>query len=137
MKVLIDTNVIVSAALKDKAPEKLVLCVVAHPDLEWIASREILREYKEVLHRPKFGLPAAILAKWETAFDTSVTIQETVTPIEFARDQKDAKFLACALGANAEFFVTGDFDFREAQKLVNTNIVSVAMFNNLFCEENE
>lgn len=28
--------------------------------------------------------------------------------VDFPRDQKDAKFLACALTTNAEFFITGD-----------------------------
>ena len=36
--------------------------------------------------------------------------------------------------ANAEFFITGDRDFTEAQRLVNTNILSVALFKQLVCE---
>ncbi len=46
MRGVIDTNVLISAALKDKEPEAVILCVVSRPDLEWIASPEILREYK-------------------------------------------------------------------------------------------
>jgi predicted nucleic acid-binding protein len=36
MRVLIDTNVVVSAALWDKDPEAVVLFVVGQPDWEWI-----------------------------------------------------------------------------------------------------
>ena len=57
MKVLIDTNVLVSAALKDKDPEMVILFVAEQPDFEWIVSAEILAEYKAVLSRPKFSLP--------------------------------------------------------------------------------
>jgi predicted nucleic acid-binding protein len=57
MKVLIDTNVIVSAALRDKDPEAVVLFVAAQPDWEWIVSTDILTEYQDVFSRPKFGLP--------------------------------------------------------------------------------
>ena len=57
MKVLIDTNVLVSAALKDKIPEEVILFVVSHADVQWIVSPDILAEYKVVLNRSKFGLP--------------------------------------------------------------------------------
>ncbi len=38
MRIVIDTNVLVSAAIKDKDPEAVILCVVSRPDIEWIAS---------------------------------------------------------------------------------------------------
>lgn len=44
---------------------------------------------------------------------------------------KDAKFLACALAANADFFITGDQDFAEAGRLVRTKIVSVRQFDEM------
>jgi len=54
-------------------------------------------------------------------------------PVSFPRDVKDAKFLACALAAGADFLVTGDRDFTEARKLGRTKIVSVSQFNELVC----
>ena len=36
MKVLIDTNVLVSAALRDKDPEAVILFIAARPDWQWI-----------------------------------------------------------------------------------------------------
>jgi predicted nucleic acid-binding protein len=45
MKVVIDTNVLVSAALKDKDPEAVILFIVARSDFEWVVSPEILAEY--------------------------------------------------------------------------------------------
>lgn len=39
--------------------------------------------------------------------------------IDFPRDRKDAKFIACALAAQANFFITGDHDFSEAQQMTN------------------
>ena len=43
----------------------------------------------------------------------------------------DNKFLACALATNAEFFITGDRDFSQAQKLISTTILSVSLFKKL------
>ncbi|HET7088287.1 MAG TPA: putative toxin-antitoxin system toxin component, PIN family [Anaerolineae bacterium] len=128
MKVLIDTNVLVSAALKDKDPEAVILFVVSRADYEWIVSPEILREYKEVLSRDKFGLPAEVRQKWFDLLDALTTVVEVDVHVDFPRDQKDAKFLACALAADVEFFVTGDRDFAQAYKLVNTTILSVSLF---------
>jgi putative PIN family toxin of toxin-antitoxin system len=59
MRVVVDTNVVVSAILRDRNPEKAILHLVANPECEWVASEEILAEYREVLRRPRFGLSAA------------------------------------------------------------------------------
>lgn len=134
MKVLIDTNVLVSAALKDKAPEAVILFVVGHPDFEWIVSREILEEYKAVLRRDKFSLPEELLHKWFDIIEKLTTPIEVDVTIDFPRDQKDAKFLACALLADAEFFITGDKDFTQAWKIVHTTILSVSLFKKRVCD---
>lgn len=131
MKILIDTNVLVSAALKDKDPETVVLFVTAQADFEWIVSPEILAEYKDVLRREKFGLPEETWRKWFELLDTFTTPVAVDATVDFPRDQKDAKFLTCALAVAAEFFITGDHDFTEARKLVNTTILSVSLFKKL------
>jgi uncharacterized protein len=131
MKVVIDTNVLISAALKDKNPEAVILYVVEQPDFAWVVSPEVLAEYKEVLSRPKFALPEAVLRKWHDLLNAVTTVVEVNLAFEFSRDQNDAKFLACALAANAEFFIPGDRDFSQAQRLLNTTILSVSLFKKL------
>jgi putative PIN family toxin of toxin-antitoxin system len=134
MKVLIDTNVLVSAALKDRIPEEVILFVVAHADMQWIVSPEIMAEYKEVLRRRKFALPLEIQRKWFDLLDTFTTAVQVDATIDFPRDRQDAKFLACALAVQADFFITGDRDFSQAQKLVNTTIISASLFKKLVCD---
>ena len=114
MKVVIDTNVVVSAALKDRNPEAVILFVVKHPEFEWVASAEIIQEYVEVLRRDKFHLPETIIHRWANIFATMITVVEVQGGVDFPRDQKDAKFLACALAAEADYFITGDKDFDSA-----------------------
>jgi uncharacterized protein len=82
----------------------VILFVVEQPDFEWIVSSDIVTEYKAVLSRPKFGLPENVRHQWFTLLDTFTTLVEVNATFEFPRDQKDAKFLACALAAKAEFF---------------------------------
>ncbi|HCU23832.1 MAG TPA: putative toxin-antitoxin system toxin component, PIN family, partial [Deltaproteobacteria bacterium] len=52
--VVIDTNVLISAILKDRDPETVLTFIVSHPDFEWLVSEEILGEYRDVLKRGKF-----------------------------------------------------------------------------------
>ena len=134
MKILIDTNVLISAIWRDKNPEKTILWVLAQHDWEWIVSAEIMEEYQDVLHRKKFSFPPETLHKWETILDRDTHLSPVNADIDFPRDPKDAMFLECAVSNNADYLVTGDADFSEARKVVNTTILSVSMFIRLFCD---
>jgi predicted nucleic acid-binding protein len=96
-----------------------------------VASQEILTEYREGLRRPKFGLPEPVLAQWDDRFRSAVAEWPADVPVSFPRDFKDAKFLACALAADADFFITWDLDFAEAGKVGRTKIVSVRQFDEM------
>ena len=132
MKVILDTNVLVSAALCDRNPEKVILWIVQQADVEWIATPEILREYRQVLARPRLGLLAADRDEWLSVLQASLTLIDMPPELDFPRDQKDAKFLACALASHADYLITGDGDFDEAPKLIATAIVSVSRFKQQF-----
>jgi putative PIN family toxin of toxin-antitoxin system len=134
MRVVIDTNVLVSAALRDRDPEQVILFVVSRPDVVWVVTSEILREYKDVLSRAKFGLGEALCQRWFDLLDSATTRVEADVAVEFARDRKDAKFLACAVSASADYLVTGDRDFELAAKVANVTIVSVGTFRRLVCD---
>lgn len=124
MKVLIDTNVLVSAAWRDKSPEAVVVWIAFQDDWEWLVSQEILDEYQEVLRREKFNLSAEVIEKWNTIVTNLTTLVDVNIVVDFPRDQKDAKFLSCALAADADYLITGDADFSEAWKLTKTTIIS-------------
>ncbi len=134
MKVVIDTNVVVSAALKNKDPEAVLRAVVAHADWEWIVSAEILTEYRAVLARAKFGLPPELLRQWITFLETVTVLVDVPVVLSYPPDPADAKFLACALAVHAEWLVTGDRDFASARKLLTTTILSVSQFKTLVCD---
>ncbi len=131
MKVVIDTNVLVSAVLKDRIPETVIMFVAGRDDFEWVVSAEIMAEYHEVLGRPKFGLPDDILRGWHAILDRLTVLCAADLAIEFPRDRKDGKFLSCAVAAGADYFITGDRDFEEARQLLATTILSVSQFKNL------
>ena len=137
MKVVIDTNVLLSAALRDKNPEAVIVWILQHEDWEWVVSDDIQDEYQEVLQRKKFGIPLDLIEKWINITANLTTLVDVDIAFAFPRDQKDAKFLACALASNADYLITGDADFNQALKLTQTTIVSVSMFKRLVVDQKE
>ncbi len=134
MKIVIDTNVVVSAALRDRNPETIILFVVEQPDVQWIVSDPILEEYKDVLSREKFALPKDLLQGWHRMIESLTTSVEANVRVDLPRDRKDAKFLECAPAGEADYLITGDKDFSEAQKMISTTIISVSLFKKLVCD---
>ena len=134
MKVIVDTNVVISAVLKDRVPEEVILFVLAHPDFTWIASTEIVSEYVTVIKRGKFKLSDETIQKWQSIFERRVKVEEVSLAVDYPRDQKDAKFLACALSVNADYLITVDKDFEDAHKAGVTTVIKVSEFKRLIVE---
>lgn len=132
MCIVIDTNILISAVLRDRTPEAVLLFIIESPDWQWIASSSIVDEYIGVLSRPKFKLPTDILEQWQTVFNNAITIVIPTETLEFPRDPKDAKFLNCAIQCKADYFITGDRDFSEAPESVRNIIRSVNQFHEQF-----
>jgi putative PIN family toxin of toxin-antitoxin system len=133
MKIIVDTNILVSAIICDNIPEKVVLWIISQPIIEWIASDEIMQEYQGVLQRKKFKLSDETIEKWLRLLSKEITMIESEIKIDFPRDRKDAKFLECAIASGADILITGDKDFSEAQALIETRIMSMSQFNTVFC----
>lgn len=110
MKVIVDTNVFISAVWRDRTPEAVIIWICSQADWQWVVSKEIKKEYKEVLRRKKFSFPPSVIKEWEEVIDENTTEVQVGEQINFPRDQKDAKFLACALSCEADYLITGDKD---------------------------
>jgi uncharacterized protein len=133
-KVIIDTNILISAILKGRVPRLVIQFIVDSSNYQWVVSAEILAEYKEVLSRKKLKLPDEIKNQWLEIMDLATVLVDVNVEIDFPRDKKDAKFLECAVAAEANFLITGDTDFTEAQSLIEAPIVSVSLFKKLVCD---
>jgi putative PIN family toxin of toxin-antitoxin system len=132
MIVLIDTNILISALLKDGLPEAVILWILEQPEWQWLASPAIMQEYQEVMLRKKLGISPALVRRWLELLDDAIVLCEPDREIDFPRDRKDAKFLACAQFFKADILITGDRDFNDAQNLIHARILSPAGFANLF-----
>ena len=95
--VVLDTNVIVSAGLKlDSVPYRLVMGWVFAGQVQAVTSAAVIREYREVLWRPKFtrhGFPPDWI---EGLIETSLQLPDPAAwPLELP-DAADSVFLALA-----------------------------------------
>jgi putative PIN family toxin of toxin-antitoxin system len=106
---VLDTSVLVSAALKPLGQPAMVIHSIALGLVELGLSKDVLSEYREVLARPKFARldpeeNARLLAILE-AESTTVTPTE---PLEISSHPSDNRFYECAAAAAADYIVTGN-----------------------------
>jgi putative PIN family toxin of toxin-antitoxin system len=132
MNILVDTNVLISAVIRDRLPQRVIDEIVSRDDWFWIVTAEIETEFREVLARPKFKISDVNQQSWR-AFIEKVTIRiEPSTHPTFPRDPKDELFIAAALASDADYLITGDKDLLDEQPLVSTQILRPADFARLF-----
>ena len=108
IRVVLDTNVIVSAHLKATGYERYVLDLVLANKLELLLSWPILEEYKGVLLKPRFSLDRKLVAKSLRTIRERARMVRPVVKLAVASDGADNRFLECASAGHADFVVTGN-----------------------------
>jgi len=115
-RAVIDTNVLISAALSPRsAPAQIVDCLLQHATL--VFSREIFEELETRLWRPKFDRYLDIERRRLLLHDFAAVAQWVDLPAAprptYSRDPDDDVFLHTALHGKAEWLVSGDKDLLE------------------------
>jgi putative PIN family toxin of toxin-antitoxin system len=103
---VIDTNVLVSAALTagGTCDQILRAAIAGRIHLAWNAP--MLAEYRAVLLRPKFGFSRPVVASLLAAFDPAHQVPATPTPS--LPNPDDEVFLAAALATPDQILITGN-----------------------------
>jgi uncharacterized protein len=108
LRIVLDTNILVSAGLKPEGLEARVLAMVWAGELIPLATEWTWAEYDRVLRRKKF----AALQDWmETALrrlERHVHWCVSHERLSIATDDNDNRFLECAVTGGAEFLLTGN-----------------------------
>lgn len=107
-KVVLDTNVVVSAHLNPDGFERLVLRLALASCLRLCLSREILTEYQEVLLREKFGIDPGMVSVSLQLIRRAGILVRPKRRLSVSSDPDDNKFLECAGTAGADYLVTGN-----------------------------
>ncbi len=127
MKIIIDTNILISAIIRDRNPEKLILWVIKNKH-EWIVTNQILNEYISVLKRRKFNLSDQLSNYWIELILCATRKINANIDIVFNRDQKDSIFIECLLSSDSDYFITGDKDFEDYDDLLKERIIKISDF---------
>ena len=133
MKVMIDTNILISAVLFPRGKASGALMKALHPPYEAVICDYVLDEFKRKFDE-KFPDSKNAMEDFLVGFLTQVELVETPRNAKeeeaSIRDPKDRPILRAALEAHADLFLTGDKDFLESS-VTDPRIISVGEFMEL------
>jgi uncharacterized protein len=108
IRAVLDTNVVVSAMLKAGGTSSRIVKAGVAGHFQWVVSEALLREYQEVLFRPRFKLDPGNVEDLMKFIRASVIITFPVENLTLAKDPDDNKVIECAAEGRAEYVVTGN-----------------------------
>lgn len=128
MKVVLDTNVVVSGLLSPFGTTAEVVRMVSSGELTLCVDARLLSEYGEVLRRPKFQFAEdRIAALLEQIEHGGVMVAPGPLPRPLP-DRDDEAFLETAVAGGAECLVTGNLDHFPAALRHGVRVLSPAEF---------
>ncbi len=108
LRVVIDTNILVSAALKPEGLERTVLLLALTRPARLYVTKPILAEYDEVLARPEFKIRRGFRQQLLQLIKNQARVVTPTHLPQVAKDADDNKFIECADAARADYLVTGN-----------------------------
>ena len=128
VKCVVDTNVLISAALTKGAPFRIVEHLIKNNAL--IFSKETISELSSRIIQPKFD-------KYVSAEDREAYVNNLILSadlviidnlIQGCRDRDDDKFLETAVKGDAQFIISSDQDLLAMHRFEGIDIVTVQEF---------
>ena len=126
MRILIDTNILISGLFFGGLPKKLL----AELDEKFniCVNEKILSEYNEQINRkvsnPKYNLDEKIREK----FFSKLKSFEIKSDLKICRDPDDDKFINCAIDAKAIYIVSCDNDLLTIKNFFGIEIMTAREF---------
>jgi uncharacterized protein len=134
VRVVYDTNVLVSAVLKPGSIPATLVSLALTQRVHLCLSQPILAEYTTVLHRPKFGFEALSIDALLADLTRTALLVHPTMPLTVAPDEADNRFLECALEARAAFLVTGNLWHFPVVTFEDIHILEPARFAHVLTE---
>ena len=128
MRVVVDTNVLVSGLLSPFGPPGVIVGLIAAGRLSLCYDARILAEYREVLHRPAFPFSHVEIATLTAQIEAGGVLGAPVPLARRLPDTDDEPFLEVALATQARFLVTGNGDHFPPDSRCGIQVVSPREF---------
>jgi len=108
LRLVIDTNVVVSAVLKPQGLQRTVFLLATTKPARWYVSGPILEEYATVLARPELKIRKSLRLQFiQLIKNHTYSVTPSRLP-QLTTDPDDNIFLECADAARADYLVTGN-----------------------------
>ena len=128
MRVILDTNVLISGIFFSGPPAK-ILRAWRDGKVQFVLSTEILQEYDEVGKRLSRRYPGIDMGPLFMLLARNAELVEAATlPAPVSNDADDDKFLACALASGTEVIISGDDDLLTVSGYRNLRILTPREF---------
>lgn len=127
MRVVIDTNVVISGTFFGGRPREILEAAVDGRIAAFVTP-EIVGEYQEVIDEMVLRKHGRLRRDVLAPFEAALSFVEPRTKVEVCRDPDDDKFLACAIDARAIHIVSGDKDLLTIGKYDGVKIVTATEF---------
>jgi len=108
LRLVIDTNILVSAALKPDGLQRTVLLLAITKPARLYVTDAILTEYRDVLARPELKIRKGLRLQLLQLIKNHAQVVKPTRPLHAAKGPSDDKFLECADAARADYLVTGN-----------------------------
>ena len=108
LRLVLDTNIIVSAALKPSSIPRTVLLIALTRPARLYVSEPILAEYREVLARPELSIRKPLRQQFLDLLRNRAHLIVPTRRIQATSDPHDNIFLECADAARADYLITGN-----------------------------
>jgi uncharacterized protein len=108
LRVVIDTNIVVSAALKPDGLQRTVFLLCISKPARLYFTEAILAEYREVLARREFKIRKGLRQQLLQLIKNRAQLVTPARTFRVAKDPDDDKFLECADAARADYLITGN-----------------------------
>ena len=108
LRLVIDTNIVVSAALKPDGLQRTVLLLAITKPARLYVSDAIIAEYREVLARPELKIRKGLRQQVLQLLRNHSQNVTPSRPLQITPDPDDNIFLECADAARVDYLVTGN-----------------------------
>ena len=127
MRIVIDTNVLVSAVFFGGRPGE-VLDLVLRRRLEAVATARIIAEYQATIECLLERYGGAHLRLSIMPILAAMEVIPQTDNVHVCRDPDDDKFISCAVDGKCIYIVSGDKDLLAVEKYNDVEILTVAQF---------
>ncbi len=136
MKIVVDTNVLVSALIQAEGTPARILDVILSGQAKLLIDHRIFSEYQNVLLRPEFGFaPDMVEHLLDFRLQSGERVYTVKARVELA-DAADGKFLEVAIDGAADFLVTGNLRHFPPRLRHGIRVVSPRQWRDLWIEIN-